>query len=154
MYIIIIIFNFHSYIQLLMEIRFLPKLGGNGLRYVIEVMNDTGSNILTLFFEDLNQLGFPQLPYYGWLGKVAITMADGNIENLPSLLVEIKFLRSTTHEPLGPLDHRTSDSATKWAWAYETFWQGDEGCHVFLGTGPGNHHLAVVDTKGGMSAII
>lgn len=51
-----------------MEVRFRPGLGGNGLRYGIEVMNDTESDILTLFYEDVNPLGIP---------AIAIQWVDG-----------------------------------------------------------------------------
>ena len=134
--------------------RFLPGLGGNGLRYAVEIMNDSGSNILSVFYEDLNQLGVLQLPYYyGWLGNVGITTADGNVEYLQSLLVEIRFLRPATHEPWGPwitesaiVRHIGPEAMRLSGRAMRDF--------MFFGTRAGNHHLAVADTKGGMSAII
>lgn len=85
-----------------MEVRFIPALGGNGQSYAIEVMNDTGSDMLSLFFEDLQRLGYPALPYFGYLRPVRVRMANGSTELLVSLMVEIRLLRPVTLEPWGP----------------------------------------------------
>lgn len=141
------------YVQLIMEIRLLPGLGGNGVRYPIEVLNDTGSDTLTIFVDDLIRLGYPHIMYHGWLGIVGVVSADGNVEHLSSLLVEIRFLRPVTYEPWGPwiIEPAVVRQNGPFLRRLSGRYMRDS---MYFGTGAGNHHVAVADTKGGMSALI
>jgi hypothetical protein len=55
--------RFHS--QLIMELRLVPEYGGDGTSHGITALNDTGSNILTVFDIDFLYLGAYQF-YSGW----------------------------------------------------------------------------------------
>lgn len=147
-----LIFN-PSLIQLYTEVRLLPRLGGNGQSCPIQVMNDSGSDILTLFIQDMYQLGFPHLGCHGWMGLRATVLASGHIEYLLALIVEVRFSRPNSREP--------------WElWVVETaiLRYADPGVtrlsgelmrdRFYFGTGPGNNHVAVADTKGGMNVMI
>ncbi len=70
------------------------------MRHGISVINDTGSNALTLFYTDLVHLGMHQ-QYNGWLGYNTTVTADGNSQDLSSVMVEIRMVRPGSHEPWG-----------------------------------------------------
>ncbi len=135
-----------------MEVRLCPNLGRDGTRQGIQVLNDTGSNLLTLFYTDLAGMG-PYQQYWGWLGNLDGVGCGGQIETLQSLDVEIRLVRPDTFLPWGnwlrekavlrmlaPEVSRLSGALMRQ--------------HLFFGTPPGNHHGAVGDTKGGMNAVI
>jgi hypothetical protein len=63
-----------------MLLRLTPALGGNGTVCGIIAMNDTGSNILSLFTTDFPHLGNIQ-GYNGWHGQTRIMDANGGITN-------------------------------------------------------------------------
>jgi hypothetical protein len=68
-----------------MLLRLTPAPGGDGTTHGIIVMNDTGSDILTIFKvnTDLLRLGNVQ-GYFGWCGWVQILDASGvNSRSLP-----------------------------------------------------------------------
>ncbi|PSS06763.1 hypothetical protein M430DRAFT_37818 [Amorphotheca resinae ATCC 22711] len=55
-------------------------------------MNDTGSDILSLFHTDLPYLGNFQ-GYSGWLGNIGIRFANGGMGMYPAILVEVQLVR-------------------------------------------------------------
>lgn len=83
-----------------MEVRLCPELGGDGTRHGINVLNDTGSDVLTIFNTDLTSLGNYE-QYAGWLGYVFIGGCNGNVEMLLSLMVDIRLVRPGSLVPGG-----------------------------------------------------
>lgn len=99
-------------------------------------MNDTGSDILSLFHSDMHYLGNIQ-GYVGWAGVVSVSCANGVINNDPMIDVEVQLVR---------------DDNTAWSdWFEEAaIVQPDSpgllrlsGCGIrdvlYLGTSPGNN---------------
>jgi hypothetical protein len=128
-----------------------PQRGGDGTVHGIIAMNDTGSEILTLFNTDITHLGTFQ-GYTGWLGQVGILDANGTIVNYPWLEVQVQLVRDDDSpwsnwineqaivKPISPNVSRLSGYGLRGA--------------LYLGTAPGNTVLAVAATKGGMSSLL
>ena len=76
-----------------MLLRLIPDQGGDGTVHGIIAMNDTGSDILSLFDTDMPHLGNLQ-GYAGWLGNIAIRFANGAINIYPKILVEVQLVRN------------------------------------------------------------
>lgn len=84
-----------------MEVRLRSIFGGDGTRLGIFVLSDTGSSMLTLLETDLGQLGRID-DYYGWCHTVYVLVANGAVEHLRSLWVEVRFVITETLVPWGP----------------------------------------------------
>ena len=76
-----------------MLIRLIPERGGDGTTCGIIAMNDTGSSVLSLFHSDLPYLGNIQ-GYNGWVGNVAVAYANGAVNILPMIIVQVKLVRN------------------------------------------------------------
>src|SRR6266536_2294030 len=134
-----------------MLLRLMPHLGGDRTVYGIVAMNDTGSDVLSLFHSDLQHLGNIQ-GYGGWLGDIAIACANGVINIYPRIRVEVQMVRDDNTswsewieedaiiQPDGPGLSRLSDYGIRNV--------------LYLGTSPGNHSLAVAATKGGLASLL
>jgi len=79
-------------LQICMLVRLMPIHGGDGTVHRITVINDTGSNILTLFTTDLRQLGNIQ-GYNGWHRSTRTTDANGTVTVYRTILVQVQLLR-------------------------------------------------------------
>ena len=134
-----------------MLLRLMPHKGGDGTVHGIIAMNDTGSDILSLFHSDIPHLGNIQ-GYSGWDGLVSVSCANSAINNYPKIEVEVQLVR---------------DDNTAWSdWFEEVAMvQPDSpgllrlsGCGIrnvlYLGTSPGNHSLPVATTKGGLTSLL
>jgi hypothetical protein len=72
-----------------MLVRLIPDQGGDGSVCGIIAMNDTGSNVLTLFDTDMPHLGNLQ----GYAGRAAIIIdASGTVNLFPMIVVEVDRL--------------------------------------------------------------
>ena len=72
--------------------------------------NDTGSTSLTIFNTDLEYLG-DLGNYDGWYEDVYIVVADGGMERLHSLWVQLRFVRGSGNVlTMGPMDSRTGNN--------------------------------------------
>ncbi|KAI9781392.1 MAG: hypothetical protein M1839_005986 [Geoglossum umbratile] len=69
-----------------------PGLGGDGTVYGITAMNDTGSDVLTIFDVEMPHLGIYQ-GYAGWLGPVMIVGAGGVVGIYPKIRVQVQLVR-------------------------------------------------------------
>jgi hypothetical protein len=69
-----------------MLLRLTPLLGGDGTVHGIITINDTGSEILSLFTTDLLRLGNIQ-GYTGWQAPTAIIVANGGMTFFSTILV-------------------------------------------------------------------
>lgn len=129
-----------------MEVRLCPELGGDGTRHGISVLNDTGSDVLTIFNTDLMRLGNYE-QYTGLLGYVYIGSCNGDIEMLLSLLVDIRLFRPSSLVPWGnwlseeAIIRRPAPGVARLSGS----WMRDR---LFFGTRPGNYQVAVSDTQG------
>jgi hypothetical protein len=72
-----------------MLIRLTPIHRGDGTVCGIIVMNDTGSDILSLFTADLPFLGNIQ-GYTGWHAPASIMNASGNSAVFPRIFVQVR----------------------------------------------------------------
>lgn len=61
-----------------MEVRLCSELGGDGTRHGINVLNDTGSDVLTIFNTDLMSLGNYE-QYTCWLEYIYISGCNGDV---------------------------------------------------------------------------
>jgi len=114
-------------------------------------MNDTGSDILSLFHSDLQYLGNIQ-GYGGWDGIVEIACANGTTNEYLKICVEVQLVRDD--------DTPWSD----WIEEYAIVRPDSPGLSrlsgygirnaFYLGTSPGNHSLAVATTKGGLASLL
>jgi hypothetical protein len=89
--------------------------------------------------------------YGGWLLPARVSTANGEI-TLPNIVVQVRLVRDDNtawgnwidenaivkQSPLGEL--RLSGAGIRH--------------HLYFGTAPGNHHLAVAATKGGMASLL
>ena len=134
-----------------MLLRLMPHRGGDGTVHGIIAMNDTGSDILTLFHSDMQHLGNIQ-GYSGWQEAVGIHCANGTINYYPGIEVEVQLVRDDNTpwsdwlqeeaivQPNSPGLLRLSGYGIRNA--------------LYLGTSPGNHSLAVATTKGGLASLL
>ncbi len=129
----------------------MPHRGGDGTVHGIIAMNDTGSDILSLFYSDLQYLGNTQ-GYTGWRGVIPISYGNGAIQYYVRIKVEVQLVR---------------DNNTPWSdWFEEVaiVKPDSQGLSrlsgyrmrevLYLGTGPGSHSLAVATTKGGLASLL
>src|SRR4051794_15201614 len=119
-----------------MLLRLIPHLGGDGTVCGIIAMNDTGSEILTMFDVDLPFLGNTQ-GYAGWGMPIAISGAGGIVGFFPRLSVEVQLVgddnlpwsdwisEEAIVRPVAPGIHRLSGYGIR-----EAF---------YFATGSGNH---------------
>lgn len=135
-----------------MEVRLCLEHGGDGTRLGINALNDTGSDIMTLFYTDLMQMG-PFQQYAGWTGDQYIGAAGGQVERLTTLMVDIRLVRPETSEPWGGWMKEQAVLRTL-APGLVRLTGGLIRDHLWFGTAPGNAEVAVSSTKGGMNAVL
>src|SRR5436305_5522084 len=75
-----------------MLVRLMPNQGGDGTLHGIIAMNDTGSDILSLFRSDLQYLGNMQ-GFTGWLGVIPIGYGNGAVQYYLRIEVEVQLVR-------------------------------------------------------------
>jgi hypothetical protein len=75
-----------------MLLRLIPTYRGNETTIGIIAMNDTGSDILTLFITDLLAFGNTQ-GYQGWHRVTGVMDATGTITIFPKILVQVQLVR-------------------------------------------------------------
>lgn len=125
--------------------------GGDGTIWGIIVMNDSGSDALTIFDTDLLQLGGVGA-YRGWCGIADISSANGAVDHCLLVMVEVQLVQ---------------DDLTPWTpWIEELaiVRQVQPGLlrlsgagireRLYFGTAPGNHFVAVSSTKGGLPSLL
>lgn len=135
-----------------MHIRLTPNLGGDGTKLGIIALNDSGSDVLTIFDEDLLRLGENVQSYNSWYGVTDIRNANGIVDECRMILVQVQLVR---------------DDYTSW-----TDWIDEVAIvkpiqpglvrlsgfgirkQLYFGTGPGYHSVAVGTTKGGIMSLL
>jgi hypothetical protein len=84
-----------------MLLRLTPGLGVDGTVCGIIPLNDSGSDMLTLFTTDFPHLGNTQ-GYAGWLAPRGIIDASGSITVFRTILVQVQLVRDdNTHGATG-----------------------------------------------------
>jgi hypothetical protein len=76
-----------------MLLRLIPELGGDETVCGVIAMNDTGSDVLTIFDVDMPHLGDCQ-GYAGWVGPVMIVGAGGVVSVYPKIHVQVQLVRN------------------------------------------------------------
>ena len=134
-----------------MQLRLTPEFGGDGTIHGIIAMNDTGSDILTLFDTDLLQLGNIQ-QYIGWQLPISVIDANGGSAFFDRIFVQVQLVQDDNTpwgnwidevalvKPVGPDVPRLSGAGIRQV--------------LYIGTAPGNHLLAVSATKGGLTSLL
>lgn len=77
-----------------MHLRLIPELGGDGTFCGIIALNDTGSNVLTIFTTDFPHLGNTQRYNGGLLGHGRIRDANDAAIVLPRILVQVQLVEN------------------------------------------------------------
>ena len=124
--------------------------GGSGQWFYIRMMNDTGSDIMTMFDTDFAQLGDLTF-YFPLYDRRQINNANEFIEFLYTIDLEVQLVRESgepwseifleralIRQPFGV--HRLSGLGLRH--------------NFFIGTGPGFDRLSMANTKGGMSSML
>jgi hypothetical protein len=134
-----------------MLVRLIPEQGGDGTTYGIIAMNDTGSDVLTLFDIDMPHLGNTH-GYNGWIGQAAILTANGAVNNYPLIVVQVQMVGNgnlpwsnwidefAIVKPAIPGILRLSGIGIRDA--------------LYIATTPGNNFLAVSATKGRLTSLL
>ena len=114
-------------------------------------MNDTGSDILTLFTTDLLALGNTQ-GYQGWHGVTGVMHATGTITIFPRILVQVQLVRDDNI----PWSDRINEYAIVKEPAINVVrLLGVRIRHTLdIGTAPGNDILAISASKGGLTSLL
>lgn len=125
----------------------MPAYGGDGTVYRIIAMNDTGSNVLSLFTTDLQQLGNRQ-GYNGWRATRKVKDAHGIATHCRTIRVQVQLVKNDD-TPWGDwIDELALVRPPRPNLARLS------GCGIrralYIGTAPGNHSLAISATKGGL----
>jgi len=140
------------------ELRFLlrlsPDLGGDGTTIGIAVLNDTGSDYLTVFETDLPLLGNMEM-YSGQRNPVTTRDANGVLtprQRRQRMAVQVRLVRGDD-SPWG--DWIDEDAVVKRPLPGVPRLSGYQiRRNLFFGTSPTHHHVAVATTKGGMSSLL
>jgi hypothetical protein len=112
--------------------------------YRIIVINDTGSNLLTLFDTDMSSLGNFQ-GYTGWIGDAEVRDASGMVNTYRRLRVQVQLLRDDN----SPWSDWINERAVVKPASQGVPRLSGYGIRkiLYIGTAPGIHVLAVAATK-------
>lgn len=139
-----------SYLSSFYNADYLTAYGGPGIIIQVPVIYDTGSNILSLFFEDFIEMGHVLVPQYPSTGSIEIIIADGTRSLFDSYMVQWRLSEPGTNigwsawveedhifRPARPGAHRLSGTMI-----HQSF---------YIGSGPATA-LSVATTRGGMNS--
>jgi hypothetical protein len=108
-----------------MLLRLMPHRGGDGKVRGIIAMDDTGSDMLSLFHSDVHYLGNTQ-GYTGWRGSARILCANGLISDHPTIEVEVELVRDD-NTPVVRLDRRSRNGPARWTESIKAFGLWNQG---------------------------
>ena len=114
-------------------------------------MNDTGSDVLTLFDDDFLSLG-NTVGYSGWLQPVKIVDANGNVLFFPCVQVQVRMV-CDDNTPWGDWMEETAIVRVRVPGVSRLSGPGIR-THLYFATAPGNHTVAVASTKGGLVSLL
>lgn len=134
-----------------MLLRLIPELGGDRTIHGIIALNDTGSNILTLFEDDFPFLG-NRAGYSGWLQPAQVADANGNEQFFPCIRVQVQMVRDD-NTPWGDWMEETAIVRVGVPNVPRLSGPGIRA-HLYFATAPGNHTIAVASTKGGLVSLL
>ncbi|KFY15433.1 hypothetical protein V492_01986 [Pseudogymnoascus sp. VKM F-4246] len=138
--------------ELKMFVRLIPGLGGDGTALGISVLNDTGSDALSIFNSDVLQLGAGIQAYGGQVGMVRIINANGAADTCMCMLVEIQLIKDD-YSPWGDWIRKRAIIRPNQPGTSSLSGPGMRDV-LYFGTAPGNHTIAVSTTKGGLSSLL
>jgi len=113
-------------------------------------MNDTGSDLLTLYNSDFMYLGNFN-SYTGWRGTVDVLDANGVVTNFQRISVQVLLVGH------GDIPWRTNwidEVAIVRSDHVERLSGAGIRQHLYFGTAPGNNNLAIATTNGGLSSLL
>jgi hypothetical protein len=131
-----------------MLLRLTSDHGGDGTVHGIIAMNDTGSDMLTLFNADLAVLGNIQ-GYSSWQVPTGVIDANGTTTVFPTIVVQVRLVREE-NTPWGNWVNEVAIVKQLGPNVPQLSGIGIRG-HWYIGTAPGNHLLAVGTTEGGLN---
>ena len=115
------------------------------------VIYDTGSSILSIFYEDFLAMGFLQVPQYPNAGPVQISLADGSTSDFEKFLIQWRLSEPETK--IGWPSWVTEEVICRPTFPGASRLSGDMIRQMFyIGTGPTTATLSVATTRGGMSS--
>jgi hypothetical protein len=135
-----------------MLLRLIPVLGAVAPPIGIAVMNDTGSDIMTLFTTDLPYFGPNIQGYHGWLQPTYTMDANGVVSVWPTILVQVCMARDdytawgnwideiAIVKPVAPNLPRLSGNGIR--------------NELYFGTAPNNLRVAISKTKSGLTSLL
>lgn len=134
-----------------MHLRLIPEFGGDGTFCGVLVLNDTGSTIFIVFTSDFQHLGNTQ-EYDGCIGECIVTDANDIATVLSQLFVSV-WLVDNHDESWDDWILKRAIVRTPTPFVERLSGRGfrDVFC---IGTGPGNHVLAVSASKGGLTSLL
>jgi hypothetical protein len=114
-------------------------------------MNDTGSDLLTIFDVDFAQLGNRQ-GYMGWDWPVVVVDSNGTNTMFLSIWVQVMLVRDDNMPWSDWIDEKAIVKQLV-PGLLRLSGAGIRG-NLYIGTAPGNHHLVVATTKGGLTSLL
>ncbi|EGD97710.1 hypothetical protein TESG_05111 [Trichophyton tonsurans CBS 112818] len=134
------------WVEIFARVRPVPGLLSPAISIDVTLLNDTGSNTLTVFDTDITALGIPPT-YMGYGADVLITTAGGTLRRR-QISVEIQLLDSQGN---AVSDWILEAGIVTPATAGATRLSGD-GIRqsLYFATAPGNQHLYVAEKKNGI----
>ena len=127
--------------------RLVPRWGGDGREFACTILNDTGSNTLTVFDTDLVALGAHLTLYFGYGPLIPISTANGTVMR-QKIWVETKLVHQDGREfsnwilEDGIIMPQTDD-------ALRLSGRGIRK-ELYFATAPGNGYLYVAEAKNGI----
>ena len=135
-----------------MLLRLIPELGGDGTVCGIIAMNDTGSDVLSLFTTDLPYLGGNIQGYLGWMGETDIVDANGMITPFPRIMVQVKLIRDDN----SPWSDWIGEDAMVRQPDFDILRLSGPGIRraLYIDTAPENYRLTISATRGGLASLL
>ncbi len=112
-------------------------------------MNDTGSNVQTIFPTDLAALRYDQLTYQGLLGPLCIGTASG-VVNLEVIVIEMEIIKADG-TAITPWFRENAVITPLQAGIQDRLSGNAMRNHLYFATAPGNATLFVAEKKNGIT---
>ena len=129
----------------------MPNQGGDGTSKFISLMNDTGSDVMTVLDTDFLELGHLS----GWSGGIgygARTTADGSTSYQMTVQMRVQLVKNDG-TPMGPW---FKENAIIRPGHLDVTRLSGVGMRTmfYFGTGPTFESLSIAQTKGGMQSLL
>ena len=112
-------------------------------------MNDTGSNLQTIFSTDLDALPYNQQTYRGYLGTFSVFTAGGVVYR-ERVVIEMQIIKADG-TPVTPWFRETAVVAPVQQGTQYRLSGSAMRDHLYFATAPGNANLFVAEKKSGIT---